>query len=76
MAIPLFFLSHTTLQQRPKALVGFKPRTEPGLSTRHSNSTSASYVIMHALLLYVVELVNTIYGEYSLRLAGPSIWST
>ena len=47
----LFFKVHHPSTEKPKALVGFKPRTEPGLSTRHSNSTSAFYVIMHVLLL-------------------------
>ena len=46
-----FHKAHHLSTEEPKALVGFKPRTEPGLSTRHSNSTSAFYVIMHVLLL-------------------------
>ena len=38
--IPFVFKAHYPSTEKPKALVGFKPRTEPELGTGDSHSTS------------------------------------
>ena len=63
----LFFKAHHPSTEKPKALVGFKPRTDPELGTGDSHSTMYQYMVLHghpAALICLMATTDMYYSGY------------